>query len=98
MLAMKQNRTPSLNQPAVPKETEAGRLGFMMSSAKEDMIVEHSEDTWMNASKEAGNNGSGDANGTSGVGAPVNALLIKGQNAISHSLSNGDSTGCVSDS
>ena len=35
-----------------------------MSAAKEIVIVEHSKEHSLNASKEAGSNGSGDANGT----------------------------------
>jgi len=40
-----------------------------MSAAKEIVIIEHSKDHSLNASKEAGSNGSGDANGTRAVGA-----------------------------
>lgn len=40
-----------------------------MSTAKEIVIVEHSEEHSLNASKEAGSNGSGDPTGTPTAGA-----------------------------
>jgi hypothetical protein len=46
---------------------------FEMSAAKEIMIVLHSQEHSLNASKEPERNGSGDA-----IRAPVNALWRKG--------------------
>ena len=40
-----------------------------MSAAKEIAIVKHSEEHSLNASKEAGSNGSGDPTGTHAAGA-----------------------------
>ncbi len=50
-----------------------GPLGrFVMSAAKEIVIIEHGKEHSLNASKEAERNGSGDA-----IRAPVNALWRK---------------------
>ena len=49
-------------------ETRGPSKRFVMSAAKEIVIVEHSEEHSLKASKEAGSNGSGDASGTRAAG------------------------------
>jgi hypothetical protein len=60
-----------------------------MSAAKEIMIVEHSEEGSLNASKRRA--GSGDA-----IRVAVNALWRKGTEFDLHSLTDKDSMSCVS--
>src|SRR5437879_4339627 len=70
-----------------------------MSAAKEIMIVEHSEQHPLNASEEAGSNGSGDANGTRAVGAggpsAMRRRLPDERHSLTHHFSVGGQEGYV---
>jgi hypothetical protein len=66
---------------------------FVMSAAKEIVIVEHSKEHSLNASKEAGSNGSGDANGTHAVGAECPAAVRRRLPDERHSLTHHFSVG-----
>ena len=70
-----------------------------MSAAKEIVIVEHSKELSLKASKEAGNNGSGDTNGTRAVGtdAPpvVRRRLPDERHSLTHHFSVGGQEGYV---
>src|SRR5882762_2065791 len=70
-----------------------------MSAAKETMIVEHSEQHSLNASKEAGSNGLGDANGPRAMeadGPPaVRGRLPDERHSLTHHFSVGGQEGYV---
>jgi len=70
-----------------------------MSAAKEIVIVEHSKELSLKASKEAGRNGSGDANGTRAAGADgppaVRRRLPDERHSLTHHFSVGGQEGYV---
>ena len=70
-----------------------------MSAAKEIVIVEHSEENSQNASKDAGSNGSGVANGTRTAGADgppaVRRRLPDERHSLTHHFSVGGQEGYV---
>ena len=72
---------------------------FVMSTAKEIVIVEHSEQHPLNASKEAGSNGSGDPNGKRAAGADgppaVRRRLPEERHSLTHHFSVGGQEGYV---
>jgi len=70
-----------------------------MSAAEEIMIVEHSQEQSLNASKEAGSNASGDANGPRAMGADgppaVRRRLPDERHSLTHHFSVGGQEGYV---
>ena len=70
-----------------------------MSAAKEIVIVEHSKELSLGASKEAGRNGSGDPTGTSSVGTDgppaVRRRLPDERHSLTHHFSVGGQEGYV---
>src|SRR5271155_1473464 len=70
-----------------------------MSSAKEIVVVEHSKELSLEASKEAGSNGSGQANGTRAVGADgppaLRRRLPDERHSLTHHFSVGGQEGYV---
>jgi len=66
---------------------------FVMSAAKEIVVVEHSVEHSLNASKEAGSNGSGSPTGTPAVGAECPAAVRRRLPDERHSLTHHFSVG-----
>ena len=64
-----------------------------MSAAKEIVIVEHSKELSLKASKEAGSNGSGDLTGTRALGAECAAAVRRRLPDERHSLTHHFSVG-----
>src|ERR1700686_1909607 len=83
----------------VGREPRGPSKRFVMSTAKEIVIVEHSEEHSLNASKEAGSKGSGNPTGTPAVAAEclaaVRRRLPDERHSLTHHFSVGGQEGCV---
>src|SRR6266581_8148919 len=77
----------------VGREPRGPSKRFVMSTAKEIVIVEHSEEHSLNASKEAGNKGSGNPTDTPAVGAECTAAVRRRLPDERHSLTHHFSVG-----
>ncbi len=77
----------------VGREPRGPSKRFVMSTAKAIVIVEHSEEHSLNASKEAGSNGSGNPTGTPAVGAECPAAVRRRLPDERHSLTHHFSVG-----
>jgi ribonucleoside-diphosphate reductase alpha chain len=83
----------------VGREPRGPSKRFVMSTAKEIVIVEHSEEHSLNASKEAGSKGSGNPTGTPAVAAEcfaaVRRRLPDERHSLTHHFSVGGQEGYV---
>jgi hypothetical protein len=83
----------------VGREPRGPSKRFVMSTAKEIVIVEHSEEHSLNESKKAGSNGSGNPTDTPAVGAEcpaaVRRRLADERHSLTHHFSVGGQEGYV---
>lgn len=83
----------------VGREARGPPKRFVMSTAKQIVVVEHSEEHSLNASKEAGSNGIGNPTGTPAAGAEclaaVRRRLPDERHSLTHHFSVGGQEGYV---
>jgi hypothetical protein len=83
----------------VGREPRGSSKRFVMSAAKDIVILAHSEEDSLNASKKAGSNGSGDTTGTRAVGTEcspaVRRRLPDERHSLTHHFSVGGQEGYV---
>ena len=81
MQPMRQKRTPSLNQPEVPKKTEGRKVRVRKCQQQKEMrIVEHSQEHALKANKEVERNRSEDTI-RAPVGIPTKVNIDSGGSA-----------------